>query len=275
MIRVDMHFHSTCSDGTDSPEALVRLGKKRGLVVMSLTDHDTMTGVPVFLSMCKRYGIRGVSGVEISAEYPTTLHILGYNYKVESAEFQSALQRIQAYRQERNYKMLEKLNRLGVNLSMDEVQKEAGKGVIGRPHFAYALIRKGIVHDIPTAFSEFLGRGGRAYVHKVSLSPEETISEIRKAGGLPVLAHPIQTCSDMNELTKILRWLKSQGLWGLECYSGHHNPEQTAYFRDIAIANGLEITAGSDYHGRGRPGYHFGVSVPENLLPWARLGIIM
>ena len=169
MIRVDMHFHSTCSDGTDSPEALVRLGKKRGLVVMSLTDHDTMTGVPVFLSMCKRYGIRGVSGVEISAEYPTTLHILGYNYKVESAEFQSALQRIQAYRQERNYKMLEKLNRLGVNLSMDEVQKEAGKGVIGRPHFAYALIRKGIVHDIPTAFSEFLGRGGRAYVHKVSL----------------------------------------------------------------------------------------------------------
>ena len=275
MIRVDMHFHSTCSDGTDSPEALVRLGKKRGLVVMSLTDHDTMTGVPVFLSMCKRYGIRGVSGVEISAEYPTTLHILGYNYKVESAEFQSALQRIQAYRQERNYKMLEKLNCLGVNLSMDEVQKEAGKGVIGRPHFAYALIRKGIVHDIPTAFSEFLGRGGRAYVHKVSLSPEETISEIRKAGGLPVLAHPIQTCSDMNELTKILRWLKSLGLWGLECYSGHHNPEQTAYFRDIAIANGREITAGSDYHGRGRPGYHFGVSVPENLLPWARLGIIM
>lgn len=275
MIRVDMHFHSTCSDGSDTPEALVRLGKKRGLAVMSLTDHDTMAGVPAFLSACKKLGMRGISGIEISAEYPTTLHILGYNYEIKDAAFQSILQKIQNYREERNYKMLDKLNSLGIKLTMEEVQKEAGRGVVGRPHFAYALILKGIVHDIPTAFSEYLGRGGKAYIHKVSLSPEETITAIRSAGGLPVLAHPIQTCSDMNELAKILRNLKSIGLWGLECYSGHHNPEQTACFRELAIANGLEITAGSDYHGRGRPGYHFGVSVPENMLPWARLGIVM
>lgn len=275
MIRVDMHFHSTCSDGSDSPEALVRLGKRRGLAVMALTDHDTIEGVPAFMSMCRRLGIRAVSGVEISAEYPRTLHILGYNFDPKDEEFCAALQKIQAHRDERNLKILEKLNELGIDLTMAEVQSEAGRGVIGRPHFAYAMIRKGIVHDVPTAFAEYLGREGKAYVHKISLSPEDTIKAIRRAGGLAALAHPVQTCPDINELPKVLRWLKSLGLWGLECYSGHHNTEQVEAYKALAAANGLEITAGSDYHGRGRPGYHFGVAVPETLLPWARLGIRM
>ena len=275
MIRIDMHFHSLCSDGSDSPETLARLGKKRGLAVMSLTDHDTMKGVPAFMSMCRKLGIRAVSGVEISAEYPRTLHILGYNYDPQDEEFRTALAKIQYYREERNRRVLARLNELGISITLKDVQDEAGKGVIGRPHFAYALIRKGIVHDVPTAFSEYLGREGKAYVHKVSLSPEETIRAIHRAGGLSVLAHPVQTCPDIRELPDVLRWLKSLGLWGLECYSGHHSREQSEAYKALAAANGLEVTAGSDYHGRGRPGYHFGVSVPEDLLPWARLGLRM
>lgn len=275
MFRIDMHFHSTCSDGSDSPEMLARLGRKRGLVIMSLTDHDTMKGVPAFMSACRRLGIRAISGVEISAEYPRTLHILGYNYDPNDEEFRATLEKIQKHREERNYKILDRLNQLGIHLTMEDVQAEAGRGVIGRPHFAFAMIRKGIVHDVPTAFSEYLGREGKAYVHKVSLSPEETIDAIRRAGGVAVLAHPVQTCPDMSELPGILRWLRSLGLWGLECYSGHHRQEQVDAYKALAVANGLEITAGSDYHGRGRPGYHFGVTVPETLLPWARLGVRM
>ncbi len=275
MMRVDMHFHSNCSDGTDSPETLARLGKSRGLVVMALTDHDTIAGVPAFLSLSRRLGIRAISGVEISAEYHRTLHILGYNFDPKDEAFGSVMKSIQVNRQERNYKVLEKLNELGINLTMDDVKREAGAGVIGRPHFAYAMIRKGILHDLPTAFAEYLGREGKAYVPKKSLSPEETIVAIRRAGGLPVLAHPVQTCPDMDELPKVLRWLKSLGLWGVECYSGHHNEEQQKAYKALAAANGLEVTAGSDYHGRGRPGHHFGVTVPETLLPWLRLGIRM
>lgn len=270
-----MHFHSTCSDGSDTPEALARLGKRRGISVLSLTDHDTMEGTPAFLSICRRLGIRAVSGVEISAEYHRTLHILGYNYDVNNEDFRSALKKIQYHRNERNFAILDRLNSLGIHLSLEEVQKEAGQGVIGRPHIALAMIRKGFIHDLPTAFSEYLGRNGKAYVHKISLSPEETISAIRKAGGVAVLAHPIQTCQEPKELTKILQWLVSAGLWGMECYSGHHNPEQTEFYKSLAMMNGLEMTAGSDYHGRGRPGYHLGVAVSETLLPWARLGIRM
>ena len=276
MIRVDMHFHSTCSDGSDTPVALAALGKRRGLSVMALTDHDTMEGVPAFLASCRKLGIRAISGVEISAEFPSTLHILGYNYNVDDGDFKSALRQIQTYREERNLKMLRKLNDLGIPLTLEDVRKEAASaGVVGRPHFAYALVRRGIVHDLPSAFSEYLGREGKAYVHKKSLKPEETISAIRRAGGVAVLAHPIQTCADVNKLAEIVRWLKSLGLWGLECYSGHHSVDNTSVYRDLALANGLEITAGSDYHGRGRPGCHFGIAVPETLLPWARLGIFM
>ena len=275
MIRIDMHCHSNCSDGSESPEAMARLGKRRGLTLISLTDHDTIDGVPAFMSSSRKLGVRAISGVEISAEYPQTMHILGYNFDPKDEEFCAALKKIQHHRDERNRKVLERLQELGFPLTMADIQKEAGKGVIGRPHFAFALIRLGAVHDILSAFTEYLGRGGKAYVHKVCLSPEETIHAIHRAGGVSVLAHPIQTCQDMDKLAEILRWLKSVGLWGLECYSGHHNYEQTKAYRALALSTGLEVTAGSDYHGRGRPGCHLGVPVPETLLPWARLGIRM
>ncbi|MDY3868195.1 MAG: PHP domain-containing protein [Pyramidobacter sp.] len=275
MIRIDMHFHSSCSDGSESPEAMARLGRRRGLTLMSLTDHDTVEGVIPFLAASRRLGVRAISGIEISADYPQTMHILGYNFDPKDEEFHRALKKIQNGREERNRKMLERLQELGISITMEDVQKEAGKGIVGRPHFAFALIRKGVVRDIMSAFSEYLGRGARAYVHKVSLTPEETIRAIHQAGGVSVLAHPVQTAQDPAVLTDILRQLKSFGLWGLECYSGHHNYEQTKEYRAMAAAFGLEATAGSDYHGRGRPGYHFGVPVPETLLPWARLGIRM
>ena len=273
MIRVDLHFHSICSDGSDSPEALVRLGRKRGVSVMSLTDHDTAKGVPAFLAACRRVGVSGISGVEISAEYPRTLHILGYNYDPTDAVFNETLRQIQVKRDERNVRILERLNELGIEITMEDVQKEAGKGVIGRPHFAYAMMRRGYVHSVQGAFSQYLGREGKAYVKKESLSPEDTIKAINAAGGVAVLAHPIQTCPDIKDLPPVLRWLKSEGLWGLECYSGHHDAEQVNAYKVLALANGLEMTAGSDYHGRGRPGFHFGVPVPETLLPWSRLGV--
>lgn len=273
MIRIDMHFHSDRSDGSETPQKLARLGKIRGLSLMSLTDHDTIEGVPDFLSACRHLGIRGLSGVEISADFPHTMHILGYAFDPCDCCFRSALMELQKRRDRRNAQVLARFNEIGIPMTISEVQREAGPGVIGRPHFAKVLIRRGIVHDMSTAFQIYLGKGGKAYVKKECLSPAEAIALIRSAGGVSVLAHPIQTTTDLVELYSILRELKSLGLWGLECYSGHHNSEQAGEYRNLALASGLECTAGSDYHGQGRPGYHMGISVPETLLPWARLGL--
>ncbi len=273
MIRVDMHCHSNCSDGSDSPQALAKLGRSRGLALMALTDHDTIQGVGPFLASCRRLGLRAVSGVEISADFPSTLHILGYGFDASDEPFREVLEDLQRRRDRRNLQILQRFRDLGIAMTLEEVQREAGPGVIGRPHFARALVRRGVVHDMATAFQVYLGRGGKAFVQKQCLSPRASIELIRRAGGVAVLAHPIQTTADPVRLQSILRELKAMGLWGLECYSGHHDPAQVAAYRALALAVGLEVTAGSDYHGQGRPGHHLGVSVPEDLLPWARLGV--
>ncbi len=270
MIRLDMHCHSDCSDGSDRPEKLAKLGKNRGLALMALTDHDTVEGVEAFLAVCRRLNVRAVSGIEISADYPSTMHILGYCFDVKNQFFRETLENLQRHRDQRNVQILVRFNQMGIPLTMEEVQKEAGAGVVGRPHFAKALIRRGIVHDMATAFQLYLGRGGRVFVKKQCLSPKASIDLIRQAGGVAALAHPIQTSSDMGKLQSILRELKELGLWGLECYSGHHNADQVASYCDLARSLGLEITAGSDYHGQVRPGCRLGVSVPEDRVPLAR-----
>ncbi len=272
MIRIDMHVHSTYSDGLSTPEALVRLSKRRGISLLSLTDHDTVAGISAFRRACKKWGVSGIAGTELSADADFTLHILGYRLDVNLHVLESRLQDVRNKRNERNRLMCEKLKSLGMNISMEELAKEAGGEVIARPHMARLLVKKGYVPDEITAFSWYLGRNGSAYVSRERLTPGECILLVKQAGGLAVLAHPGLMGISEKAQQKLVEELVEMGLWGIECYSGHHSEAQTRYWSEIASKYGLERTAGSDYHG-GERAVDLGVVVPEDLLPWARLGV--
>lgn len=266
MKRIDLHCHSLCSDGADPPWKLARKGSNAKLDLMALADHDTAEGVPEFLETARRLKLPAISGIELSAAWPGTMHILGYDFDPYHEEFRRRLSELQSCRDDRNLRILERFNDLGIPMSIEEVQNEAGKGVIGRPHFARVLVRRGIVPHMKMAFAEYLSRGKPAYVLKRGFPPAECIELIQLAGGKASLAHPIQT-APLKDLPPILKELKAMGLWGLECYSGHHKPDQVKAFRELARQFDLAETAGSDYHGSNRPGYHVGVSVPDDVPP--------
>lgn len=238
--------------------------------VVSLTDHDTIDGVGLFLAACRKEFIRAVSGVELSAAYDTVLHILGYRFDVANAALADALEKNRKARDERNVLICKKLQDRGLDISPAEAAAVAGSDVVGRPHIARILWNKGYVPSIRAAFDKYLGRGAEAYVPRLLLPPEECIRLIRDAGGLPVVAHPLQTVSDLDELPKLLKRLKEAGLWGLECWAPGADSRQI--YRCLEIANdiGLYPTAGSDFHGEGHSSSGVGVAVGEDILPWAR-----
>ena len=273
MMRIDLHLHSTFSDGTRTPEELALLGKQRGLRVMSLTDHDTVSGIPRFLRGCRKYGLRGLAGVELSAEAPYTMHILGYAFDPASEELGSTLEQIRKGRGERNLRILKNLEELGMPLTMEEVLRDAGEDVLGRPHFAKAMVRRGYVKSSEEAFSAYLERGKPGYADRDRLSPGECLRLIRSAGGVAVLAHPMQTGLDDDALEDLLKELKVQGLWGLESLYAMHTPEQQLRYLRMGDRVGLYPTGGSDFHGNNRSSRELGVSFEESSLPWARLGI--
>lgn len=270
MLKIDLHLHSTFSDGILAPEVLVRSLKKNGVAVASLTDHDTVEGVTPFLEACRRYGVRSVAGVELSAAFDGVLHILGYRFDPENAVFLSALQKNRAARDVRNVTICKKLQELGCDVTLDEARAIAGSDVVGRPHIARILWEKGYVPNLKAAFDRYLARGAEAYVPRPLLAPVECIRLIRDAGGLPVMAHPFQTTSDPDDLSGILEPLKKAGLWGLECWSPGNSAERIYHYLKIADRLGLYPTAGSDFHGGGHSSARVGVAVGEDILPWAR-----
>lgn len=271
MVLVDLHTHSSFSDGTLSPSALVHLACEKRLEVLSLTDHDTTEGLPEFMEACSRGGLIGIPGVELSAEAPYTLHILGYNFVPGSGYLEEKLSFIRKKRTERNARMCQELTALGIPVSLEEVRKESGGSVIARPHFARVLVRKGLVPDIRTAFRDYLGDGAPGVVPKVRLSPRQCIEAIRSAGGVAVLAHPIQTGLDEEALEALLCQLREWGLWGLECISSHH--DSGTIFRCLKMASRLDLhpTAGSDFHGGNRPEVDLGVPVSDSFFSPALL----
>lgn len=271
MIRIDLHAHSTCSDGTYSPTELARLAKRSGVSVMALTDHDTVAGVVEFARACGDLGVRAVSGIEISANAPVTTHILGYRMR-DLGVVDREMRRIVSQRDERNVKMCAKLREQGVEVDIEEVRAEAGGRVVGRPHFAAVMIRKGYVRDAREAFDRYISSKGTAYVPRESLPPRGCIELIAEAGGVSVLAHPSQTHLDGPALDEMLSELKSFGLWGLECISSHCTAAEALGFLETAARHGLHTTAGSDFHGRARA-VSLGVQVTESFLPWGRLGV--
>lgn len=268
---IDMHVHSTFSDGSYTPEQLVAAAKKRGVSLLALTDHDTTSGVASFLSVCRARGVCGLSGIELSAEAPYTLHILGYRMDPQNAELQRRLAEVRDKRNERNVKICQKLRELGCDIDIEEVKKISGGEVIARPHIAKLLVQKGYVPTPGMAFIKYLDRHGAAYVARERLSAEECISLIRGAGGVASLAHPAQCMLDRDGLEALIARLKEAGLWGVEAVYGSNDPQITRLHMELASKFGLFTTAGSDFHGSGRPGIDIGMTVGDGFLPWARL----
>ncbi|RLG68758.1 MAG: phosphoesterase [Methanobacteriota archaeon] len=251
---VDLHTHTTCSDGTLTPEQLVREAKRLGLVAVGITDHDTLGGVAEAWRAGDRLGVEVVPGVEISVDPPwgdRELHLLGY-YVKENEELESKLRWARGARERRNLRIIEELVGLGMDISYEEVKRLAGGDVVGRPHIARLLVEKGYVKSFEEAFLRYLARGGEAYTPKERLGAEEGITLILRSGGVPVWAHPIKSGYDPSEVEKVLEWLVSKGLRGIEVYTPDHTPKQVEHLKSLAKKRGLIITGGSDYHGPGK-----------------------
>jgi len=203
MDLIDLHVHTNISDGSFSPEEVVRYAIKKGLKAIAITDHDSMEGNERAKKEGDLIGLEVISGVEISAEFSYgTLHILGYFPWDSNNNMKERLIVLQKAREERNPLIVKKLQALGIQIEFDEVKKIAGYGQIGRPHFAKLLVEKGIVKDMDEAFDRFLKKGGPAYVDKFRFSPKQSINEIKKNKGIPVLAHPFTIDLDNDKLIK-------------------------------------------------------------------------
>lgn len=274
MLSIDLHIHSTASDGTFAPAELARLARRRGVAAAAITDHDTVDGAEEFVRECARVGVRPIAGIELSASAPVTTHILGYRLR-DLKMMKDAMDDIVRKRDERNEKMVKKLIELGLGITYQEVLDEAGGRVVARPHMASVLVKRGICANIREAFNKYLGNTGLAYVKRETLGPRDCIDLIRSAGGVAALAHPSQTGMEGAELDDMISGLKGYGLWGLECLSSHCSFDQALVYMKTAERHGLAVTAGSDFHGRNRPSVTLGVRVREDILPWARLGIAL
>jgi 3',5'-nucleoside bisphosphate phosphatase len=252
--RIDLHSHTTASDGMLTPTELVQKAKQIGLVALSVTDHDTVDGVEEAQSAGKEHGLEIVTGVELSTNLSTgSVHMLGYLFDPTHEGLLKKLDWAKGVRANRNDKIVERFNELGVEMTLDEVKAKAGGDVVGRPHFAHVLMEKGVVKTFNEAFDVYLGNDGKAYVSKFRFSPEEAIGMILDAGGLPVLAHPGVYKYTPLELANEVEKLAELGLAGIEVLYTEHTPSQTQIYLDIANRFDIVATGGSDFHGTSHP----------------------
>jgi predicted metal-dependent phosphoesterase TrpH len=267
---IDLHTHSTASDGSMAPKEVVRLAKERGLKAIALTDHDTIDGLGEAVAAGEQWGVEVIPGVEISARHPGgSMHILGLCLDYEDNLFAQRLTVLKQARKDRNPQIIAKLNELGIPLTMERVDRLSGRGQMGRPHIARALYEGGFVRSIQEAFDIYLGNQGKAYVSKFRFPPQEAIEMIREAKGVPVLSHPFTLgLNTPDALRERLRELAGLGLAGLEVFYPEHSPQQEALYRSLARELNLLITGGSDFHGANKPEVDLGRINCQNKLTY-------
>jgi predicted metal-dependent phosphoesterase TrpH len=268
LAKIDLHAHTTASDGLLSPSELVELALQRGISLLAVTDHDSTEGVAAALIRAAGTSVEVWPGVEISTDVPRTeVHVLGYFVDPTHPAFQETLAQLRDSRVWRAQQMVAKLAALGAPVSFERVQEIAGTGAIGRPHVAQALVEAGHVATTKEAFDLYLHRNGPAYADRFKQTPVEAIQMIRQAGGMPVLAHPtyVNPGDDSGfDLSTFVHELVQAGLVGLEVYYGEYSPETKRGLAKIAREFGLIATGGSDFHG---PGSAAGVELGEVDIP--------
>ena len=273
--RIDLHIHSTASDGSLTPTDIIALAEELNLAAISITDHDTLEGVRQIAPADLPKNLHFLTGIEISASPPApfpakgSMHLLGYGLRLNEPALNNALDRLKTARDHRTPGILARLNRLGFSITLEEVLQCAGEGQAGRPHIAECMVKKGYATDIDDAFNRYLGHGKPAYVDRYRISVEEAIALVRSAGGVPVLAHPgLCGLTDLSMLEALVEVLVEAGLMGVEVYYPSHSAAFTG--RLIALARKLDLlmTGGTDFHGSLKPNTFLGTGDGDLYVPF-------
>lgn len=271
MRRIDLHVHTTASDGTLSPAEVVREAKRIGLSAVAITDHDTHCGYAAAREEGERLAVEVVPGIEISTKFTGPVHILGYYIDVDSPALKEVLDWIVRDRDERNAKMCALMAADGVDITYDYMQKRFGE-VVGRPHFAQILVERGYAESVADAFDRYVEKGRKYYQGRSFLSLERSIELIREAEGIPVLAHPFQYRLDEGGLRELIERCIASGLEGMECMYSGYGADKVAYLSAMAEEYGLLRTGGSDFHGTNKPDIALGSGKGELCVPYELLG---
>ena len=252
MAVVDLHLHTTASDGRLTPTQLIELVVKRGLQAVAVTDHDSTEGLAEAYAAAAAFpDLTVIPGIELSTDVPgNEIHVLAYYIQYGDSQVQERLARFREGRVDRARKMVEKLRDMGVLIEWDRVQEIAGDGAVGRPHLALAMVESGYIKEPRDAFDGYIERNGPAYVERQKLTPTEAIGLIRDWGGAAVVAHP----SEIPHLDETLEELSAVGLAGMEVYYAQYSVERIQELAKIAANHGLLACGGSDYHGLGNTG---------------------
>ena len=275
MSYIDLHTHTTASDGTLTPCQLVRQAMEIGLTAIAVTDHDTTEGLAEAKNCPDNDGsLEIISGIEFSTNdpaYKPDLHILGYFIDENNSEFAERLHQIVTLRNERNDKMIHKLNEMGYTITLQDVKNCSTDGIITRAHFGRALVEKGYMHSLRDVFDRLIGNGCPAYVPREKLLPKDAIAMIKAAGGLAVLAHPTLYRLSYDDLKPLVKNLAAEGLDGIEAVYPLYSKVETAQMISLARLNNLLLTGGSDFHGSNKPDIRLGfglnnIQVKEEIL---------
>jgi hypothetical protein len=262
--EIDLHLHSTASDGTCTPTELVELAAAQGMKAIAITDHDTVSGYPELHEAGERLGIETVPGIEISTKYGVAVHILGYYIDPHSPDLEPVLNWMVHDRDLRNEKMCALMAADGLPVSYSDMQQRFGE-VIGRPHFAELLVEFGLADSVKDAFARYVDKGQKYYVGRTILPIEDAVGSIVKAGGIAVLAHPFQYKLEDDKLRELIKYCISLGLKGMECRYSGYGEDKVRYLEALADEYGLVKTGGSDFHGSNKPQISLGRGIENNL----------
>jgi len=274
-VRIDLHIHSTASDGTLSPPEIISLAHSLNIGAIAITDHDTIDGSKEALTLDIPPSLKLLTGVEISASsnpslpYTGSFHVLGYSIRLGDPVLNQTLDMLQDARRNRNPRIVKLLNKIGINFSLKDVADEFSEGQLGRPHIAQLMVKRGFVKSINEAFDKYLGTGRPAYVDKYRLDCGQAIEIILAAGGIPVLAHPFfLQIENKDRFENLIVNLKEMGLKGIEAYYPEHSPDLTAFYAEVANRYGLLITGGTDFHGSIKPDVKMGSGRGDLFVPY-------
>ena len=260
MREIDLHIHTTASDGTCPPREVVRIAAEKGLRAIAVTDHDTIYGHGEAILAAMDYDIELVPGIEISTKYGVAVHILGYFLE----DLVPLLKGVVNDRDIRNEKMAELMAADGLPVSYAKMKERFG-AVIGRPHFGELLVEFGLARDVSDAFARFVGKGQKYYVPRTTIDIDTSVEAVVASGGVPVLAHPFQYKKNDGELRELIERCMDHGLCGMECRYSGYDREQVAYLEALADEYGLVKTGGSDFHGENKPHISLGTGIHGEL----------
>ena len=266
---IDLHTHTTFSDGTFTPTELINYAAKKDIKVIAITDHDNFDGVSEAVSQGKINNIEVINGIEMSTDFEKKeIHIVGLFIDINNKNFNYELKFLKEKRKKRNELAIEKLQKLNIDINYDELESLSSNKIITRAHFAKLLIKKGYIKTVKECFDIYMGENCPAYVKREVIPPKETIALINDAGGTAVLAHPLLYKLTDDKLNEMIAYLKSIGLKGIECLYSTHTKEETEYLISIAKKHNLKISGGSDFHGSNKPNIDLGTGCGNLYIPY-------